>query len=69
MHEIHKTNNYKIKILLVLCRWEERLEFQKKQIEKEQFLLQCIEDQRTEFIDAYKEKIDKETERMRSMCY
>ena len=53
----------------MLCRWEERLEFQKKQIEKEQFLLQCIEDQRKEFIDAYKEKMDRETKRMKSMCY
>lgn len=67
MREIHEINNYKIKVLLMLCRWEERLEFQKKQIEKEQFLLQCIEDQRKEFIDAYKEKIDRETKRMRSM--
>lgn len=69
MREIHKINNYIIKVLLILCRWEERLEFQKKQIEKEQFLLQCIEDQRKEFIDVYKEKIDRETKRMRSMCY
>lgn len=53
----------------MLYRWEERLEFQKKQIEKEQFLLQCIEDQRNEFIDSYQEKVDRETERMKSMYY
>lgn len=53
----------------MLYRWEERLGFQKKQIEKEQFLLQCIEDQRNEFINAYREKVDRETERMKSMCY
>lgn len=51
----------------MLYRWEERLEFQKKQIEKEQFLLQCIEDQRNEFIDAYQEKVDRETERMKRL--
>lgn len=51
----------------MLYRWQERQEFQKKQIEKEQFLLQCIEEQRKQFIETYKEKVNKETERMKSM--
>ncbi|XP_076762760.1 uncharacterized protein LOC143430392 isoform X1 [Xylocopa sonorina] len=48
-------------------KWEERQEFQKKQIEKEQLLLQCIEVQRKEFIDNYREKVNRETKRMKSM--
>lgn len=56
-----------MKVYFTLFRWEERQEFQKKQIEKEQFLLKCIEDQRKEFIEAYEEKVRRETERMKSM--
>ncbi|XP_076165921.1 uncharacterized protein LOC143145942 isoform X2 [Ptiloglossa arizonensis] len=52
---------------LVEQKWEKRHEFQKKEIEKEQFLLQCIEVQRKNFIEAYREKIDKETKRMQSV--
>lgn len=58
-----------LKIFFTLFRWEERQEFQKKQIEKEQFLLKCLEDQRKEFIEAYEEKVRRETERMKSIYY
>lgn len=59
----------KLKVFFTLFRWEERQEFQKKQIEKEQFLLKCLEDQRKEFIEAYEEKVRRETERMKSIYY
>lgn len=58
-----------LKVFFTLFRWEERQEFQKKQIEKEQFLLKCLEDQRKEFIEAYEEKVRRETERMKSIYY
>lgn len=58
-----------LKVFFILFRWEERQEFQKKQIEKEQFLLKCLEDQRKEFIEAYEEKVRRETERMKSIYY
>nr|XP_033338350.1 golgin subfamily A member 6-like protein 6 [Megalopta genalis]XP_033338351.1 golgin subfamily A member 6-like protein 6 [Megalopta genalis] len=48
-------------------KWQERQEFQKKQMEKEQLLLQCIEDQRRKFIEAYNEKIENETRRMQKL--
>ncbi|KOX80780.1 Fibrous sheath-interacting protein 2 [Melipona quadrifasciata] len=67
MMEMRLAHEQEEKHKIVKYKWEERLEFQKKQIEKEQLLLQCIEDQRKEFIDAYKEKIDRETKRMREL--
>lgn len=54
---------------IVKEKWEERQEFQKKQIEKEQFLLKCLEDQRKEFIEAYEEKVRRETERMKNLFH
>ncbi|KZC06591.1 Fibrous sheath-interacting protein 2 [Dufourea novaeangliae] len=48
-------------------KWEERQEFQKKQMEKEQFLLQCIENQRERFIGEYNYKVEKETKRMQKL--
>ncbi|XP_076226161.1 uncharacterized protein LOC116426493 [Nomia melanderi] len=48
-------------------KWQERLEFQKNQMKKEQFLLQCIEDQRTQFIEAYNDKVQREKERMQKL--
>lgn len=58
-----------LKVFFILFRWEERQEFQKKQIEKEQFLLKCLEDQRKEFIEAYEEKVRRETERMKNLFH
>lgn len=45
-------------------RWKLRHESQKKDIEKEQFLFDCINTQRAIFIKKYNEKIEKEQERM-----
>ncbi|CAD1473516.1 unnamed protein product, partial [Heterotrigona itama] len=67
MMEMRLAHEQEEKHKIVKHKWEERLEFQKKQIEKEQLLLQCIEDQRKEFIDAYKEKINRETKRMKKL--
>ncbi|XP_033360562.1 fibrous sheath-interacting protein 2 [Bombus vosnesenskii] len=67
MREMRLAHEQEEKRKIIELKWEERLEFQKKQIEKEQFLLQCIEDQRNKFIDAYQEKVDRETERMKRL--
>ncbi|XP_076659668.1 uncharacterized protein LOC143362984 [Halictus rubicundus] len=48
-------------------KWQERQEFQKNQMEKEQFLLECVEDQRKKFIEAYNQKVEKETKRMQKL--
>ncbi|XP_043255370.1 fibrous sheath-interacting protein 2 [Colletes gigas] len=52
---------------MVEQKWEERQEFQRGQIEKEQFLLQCIEDRRKDFIEAYNNKVNREAKRMEKL--
>ncbi|XP_053986050.1 uncharacterized protein LOC128880228 [Hylaeus volcanicus] len=67
--EMRVSHEQEEKRKLVQQKWEKRHEFQKKHIEKEQFLLQCIDDRRKDFIRAYNDKINRETERMKSTCY
>ncbi|KAF7397633.1 hypothetical protein HZH68_008855 [Vespula germanica] len=52
------------KIMAIEEKWKLRHESQKKDIEKEQFLFDCINTQRAIFIKKYNEKIEKEQERM-----
>ncbi|KAL2728992.1 fibrous sheath-interacting protein 2 isoform X1 [Vespula squamosa] len=55
------------KIMAIEEKWKLRHESQKKDIEKEQFLFDCINTQRAVFIKKYNQKIEKEKKRMDSM--
>ncbi|XP_066586436.1 golgin subfamily A member 6-like protein 1 [Prorops nasuta] len=48
-------------------KWKNRVEFQKKQIEKEKFLLNCIDKRKKKFLDAYNKKVQNERKKMKEL--